>query len=446
MREYFSLIADEFLVGRDAVDLAAFEHDAVNMVNELGREVLRHGLERISPQKAFVDDDGTEWFVAKWSHLRCLTLFGPMRVNRPLFRSYRNGPTRCVLSERINLVNEIWTPGAAKLGVRAVSEMPMKRAFELLESAGRPLGSRTSMLRLVGALSEDWESNREEMEATVRAETSGWIPEEARSVAVSLDGVMVLMSDSDKAAKKAETRAQGKLDKGPTGYKEASVGVITVFDGDGNRIQTRRYGRMPESNKVATKNWLRAELEEIRRLRPDLTTVSIADGAANNWTFLTTLETDHEVVDFYHAVEHLQRKYKQAKGSTEEETREKLAELRRDLKEKPHAGAQVFDFALAAGRKAGTASSSDESARRKQPTFAERHVERMAYAVLRENNLPIGSGVTEATCKQLVCSRLRGTGMRLSERGGQAILTFRAHLISDTFDVAWTALVQPKAA
>ena len=58
-----------------------------------------------------------------------------------------------------------------------------------------------------------------------------------------------------------------------------------------------------------------------------------------------------------------------------------------------------------------------------------------------EQGLPIGSGVVEAT-KTLVTERLKRSGMRWSERGGQAILTLRALLQSNRFDSGWSLLLQ----
>ena len=67
---------------------------------------------------------------------------------------------------------------------------------------------------------------------------------------------------------------------------------------------------------------------------------------------------------------------------------------------------------------------------------------RMGYAEAKEQGLPIGSGVVEATCKTLVTERLKRSGMRWCERGGQAILTLRALLQSNRFDSGWSLLLQ----
>jgi hypothetical protein len=61
---------------------------------------------------------------------------------------------------------------------------------------------------------------------------------------------------------------------------------------------------------------------------------------------------------------------------------------------------------------------------------------------LREQLLPIGSGVVEAAGKSLVAQRLKRSGMRWRVPGGQAILTFRALCQSERFERAWPLLVE----
>ena len=43
----------------------------------------------------------------------------------------------------------------------------------------------------------------------------------------------------------------------------------------------------------------------------------------------------------------------------------------------------------------------------------------MQYALALKSNYPIGSGVTEATCKTLVTQRMKCAGMRWNIKGGQ---------------------------
>ena len=59
-------------------------------------------------------------------------------------------------------------------------------------------------------------------------------------------------------------------------------------------------------------------------------------------------------------------------------------------------------------------------------TYFINHRHMMDYATHLEENLPIGSGVTEAACKTLVKQRLCGSGMRWKDKGAKVILSLRA--------------------
>jgi hypothetical protein len=66
-------------------------------------------------------------------------------------------------------------------------------------------------------------------------------------------------------------------------------------------------------------------------------------------------------------------------------------------------------------------------------------VSRRAITVAK-HGIPIGSGVVEAACKTLVAQRMKCSGMRWGENGGQAILTVRGWSQSERFDHAWALL------
>ena len=65
-----------------------------------------------------------------------------------------------------------------------------------------------------------------------------------------------------------------------------------------------------------------------------------------------------------------------------------------------------------------------------------RHQKHCQYAAVRAEKLPIGCGVIEAACKTLVQQRLKRSGMRWDNEGGQAILSLRSLLKSGRFDAA----------
>ena len=64
----------------------------------------------------------------------------------------------------------------------------------------------------------------------------------------------------------------------------------------------------------------------------------------------------------------------------------------------------------------------------------------MRYAEMKAQYLPIGTGLTEAACKTLVTQRLKQSGTRRGQEGGQAILNLRGWAQSERFDQAWALL------
>lgn len=57
----------------------------------------------------------------------------------------------------------------------------------------------------------------------------------------------------------------------------------------------------------------------------------------------------------------------------------------------------------------------------------------MNYSEYRSHGSPIGSGIVESACKQLVSERLKLSGMRWSHAGAQQIMTLRSILLSQTW-------------
>ena len=59
----------------------------------------------------------------------------------------------------------------------------------------------------------------------------------------------------------------------------------------------------------------------------------------------------------------------------------------------------------------------------------------MNYAEQRGQGCPIGSGIVESACKQIVTERMKLSGMRWKHGGAKQIMLLRSVLLSQT----WTA-------
>ncbi len=294
--------------------------------------------------------------------------------------------------------------------------------------------SKSSLDRLPKQLSSRWEANRAVFETALRDEEP--VAEAATTLAVSLDGVMLPMKDGEREAKRAKAAAAGKHTRGPAGHREAGCATVSFYDREGNRLSTKRMGRMPESKKVTLKAMLVDEVAATLEQRPELRLVKLADGAPDNWSFLEQeLPAGVEVVDFYHAAEQLDTALKAAYGETNPKGRAQFRKLRHLLLEEDR-GVENVIRSLAYLRR--------RYRRRRKIArvlrYFRSHRHRMRYAELRSQDLPIGSGVVEAACKTLVTQRMKRSGMRWRHEGGQAILTLRSMAQSSRFDRAWGLL------
>jgi hypothetical protein len=365
-----------------------------------------------------------------------ITAAGEVQVQRTLYKDRSRPGSQAVsaLDLQVGIVEGYWTPRAASQAWWLVSQMTPGKAEKLLGRIANMTPSKSSLDRLPKQLSSRWEQHREAFEQSLQAQHV--VPEQARVLAVSLDGVMAPMQEADKEQTRSETRAKGKRMGGPAGYQEVACGSLALYDEDGNVLQAVRLARSPEKGKKTLKASLVAELARITAQRADLRVVKVADGAKDNWRFLGKQILDGtEILDFYHAAEHLKEALNSAYVATKPESLTRFATLRSVLREHPE-GVERVIRALAYLHK--------KYPRRKTITrelnYFRNNRHRMRYQSYAEQGLPIGSGIIEATCKTLVSERLKLSGMRWSHQGAQAVLTPRALEQSQRFDQAWALL------
>jgi hypothetical protein len=410
----------------------AFEGEVRRRFSEAEREFIGEELARLDVTLPEVVIDGIRHRRVVIGTGDYMTAAGPVSVRRHRYRAVgTNGESECPLELRAGIVEGFFTPLAARLGLWAVTHLTPAESESLFRELGGMRPSRSSLDRLPKGLSEKWEGRRKEWENELRAQEEAVVG--AAVLAVSLDGVMAPMKDGQREARREQSRQDGKQTRGPTGYREVGCGSVSHYDEKGERLRTVRSARMPESKKQTLKCQLIAEVENAFRQAPQLRLVKVADGAHDNWEFLAKdLPLGEEVVDFYHAAEHLKRAFEHAYGETSVKARACFAEYRHVLLEVDD-GVEKVIRTLAYHHKRKPRS----GPLKQELTYFRRNRSRMDYARLRAQNLPIGSGVVEATCKTLVTQRMKRSGQRWTIDGGQAILTFRALAQSDRFDAAW---------
>src|SRR5438132_2389403 len=313
-------------------DLNAFEQELHRLFVAAEREALGRELARFDLDVPAIEVEGERCHRV----LRCATTStsaaGPVRVARSLYRPPQGDHAICPLELRAGIIEGSWTPLAAKQATWVVAHLTPKEGEELFDLLGNMPPSKSTLDRLPKALQGHWEAQRPRFEATLRHQEA--IPPEAVAMAVSLDGVMTPMQDGQRHATRRHARATGKAPSGPAGPQEVGCATVSYYDRKGKRLCTRRMARMPETNQVTLKSQLTAEVMGALIRRPDLRIVKVADGAPDNWSYLgETLPLGEEVLDFYHAAEHLGAALGAAYGEgtpTYQERLETLSEVLRD--------------------------------------------------------------------------------------------------------------------
>jgi hypothetical protein len=167
--------------------------------------------------------------------------------------------------------------------------------------------------------------------------------------------------------------------------------------------------------------------------------VAISDGGAGieDWLRMNFPRVDVVILDFYHAAEHL-CEWAKILHSDETEADRVGSEWCHRLK---HEGGRVILEALRA-IDVSVRSAEVRETHRQLLVYFENQVHRMDYPLYRSKGWLIGSGPVEAACKQVVNQRLKGSGMRWSEAGADAVCHLRALFRSEKgqWDACWATL------
>ena len=329
------------------------------------------------------------------------TPYGPVKVERYVYQSSRGGRIYCPLEHQARIVRGATPLFAcqishkyAQLNVRAVQA-------DLEQNHGRMIAASyiQNVAEWVGTIAtakeEDWEYAMPALETPIA------------TVAVSLDGAMVPMADS-------------------AGYREAMVGTLSFYDGEGERQHTIYLAAAPEYGKQEFLQRMEREILRAKQHAPAALYLGVADGAASNWRFLEQ-HTDRQLIDFFHATEYVgkiaQATYPQRQAASKRSQWQH--EHCRKLKHDPAAlDLLIGDAARLSQRHTLSQTLRDDVL--SAWTYFTNHRHQMDYPGFVAAGLPIGSGVTEAACKTLVKQRLCASGMRWKNQGAKIVLSLRA--------------------
>ena len=431
--------------GAETPEFASYEHEVHERLMKLERELLAAELERYDVAVKEIEVEGERYRRIMSSGKNYLSTAGEMRVERHLYRRVGGEQERCICPMELGagIIGGYATPRAARQMNFAATHLPPREAAELFVEIGGMRPSHTTIDNQPKIIADVWEANRQEWEEALRQTEA--VPPPATVIAISLDGVMAPMRQA-KGVKKVAMA--GKQASGPRGYREIGCGSVALYDQAGQRLSTVRYGQMPEHKKATLRHQLTAECQHILHQAPHLKVVKLADGAPDNWDYLSQLDLglppsaqadleQIEIVDFCHAADHLKRGCDAIWPHHPDKSKAKFQTLRTTLKEVEGGADKVIgSFRYYLGRLSGK----NKEVLQTELTYFLNQRPRMDYATYLQQGLPIASGVIEATCKTLVTQRMKCSGMRWGMFGGQAILTLRSAIQSDRWQQAWSLI------
>jgi hypothetical protein len=210
--------------------------------------------------------------------------------------------------------------------------------------------------------------------------------------------------------------------------------VVRTFDKEG-RVERNELPVYDATlgNADALFELLRAHLKA-RHIEDALEIVCACDGAPWIWErmkpMLIGLGVDPskvtEVLDFYHALEHITA-VADGRKMWSRKKRSRWLNGMRHLLVDGNIEAVLSGFRkLARGRAASKVKT--------EIRYFEENRERMHYDLLVEKNLPIGSGATESAIRQIVNMRLKGAGMFWKIQNAEAFLHLRCYLKARRWD------------
>jgi hypothetical protein len=329
----------------------------------------------------------------------------------------------------LDIVSTSFSPGVRRLMARVGG----KEAFD---EGRRDLEALAGIFVKTKEVERVSETIGEEIEAVARRERkavlSGKIVQikPIPRIYVAVDGTGVPMVPRETEGRK------GKDETGRAKTREAKLGAVFTqvgVDAEGRPIRDEGSTTYVGAIETAEEFGQRIFTEAIRRgARYSKQMVVLGDGAPWIWN----IASEHfpgavEIVDLYHAREHLSELAKVIYGPGSKAARQwadaRIAEL--------DVGDVEAVLAAMARLRPGNHAIKDEV--RRASGYFQTNAERMRYREFRSQGLFVGSGVIEAGCKTIAGRRLKQSGMRWTVKGANAILALRCCELSGRTEQYW---------
>jgi hypothetical protein len=401
------------------------EEATLRLARQAGRVALEHGLERAALRAQQPCCCGHAMRNCGFRPLTLASLCGELVVHRRRYRCqacgrecYPADPEMCCGRHRVT------RPLAKRACQLATTEHYTRLPQLLADQHGVTLSHDTlvSLAQDAGGMLDRWRRAEAESAARRRHRPAAALSEPPARIYVSCDGIMYCTNQlEDDSQHPGEQRLI---------WQQMKVGCVYWQDADEHWHKRMIWGReSPEEFGAAL--WRLACQCGYEGAREK---IYAADGGAWCWEIRTRYFSDAEgVLDWYHASEHVWEAARQvAAENIDEWAHAALTEL--------HDGGgtalQTWLHDQWARTRGGRRTALAELLK-----YVGVRTHLMDYPRYRGQEWAIGTGMIEATCKQLVGVRLKGPGMHWSEAGAVAITALRATELNGDWHETWKTLL-----
>jgi len=424
------------------------------VVNEAGLKAFVGIVGRLEKPVEIVEHGGKRHRFKRSSEKEWLTPFGVARIRRRYYQPDVGGQGVVPLDVRCGMVGRFATPDVEELMALASSNLVPKEVEALLGKALPHGPSATAVQRVLSDVGRFAETHDDEIEAVMNVEAP--LTPEGDICVISWDGVNVPLREPGVKTGRPRERPGGKDTKTtPTAWKEAGVSCISIYasptdaEEDPVRLDKRYFARMPEPGMARLLVQQEAAVSDLltRRDRAFREVAVICDGKRPIWNVVQDTPTygvAAEILDFYHATEHLSKAAEVLFGKGSDKAKAWFDRYRRKMRDED-GGTNAAIRSLRYHRKRLRPRSEGHKLVTNVTHYFTRNRHRMTYASFRARGLPIGSGPVEAACKTLVNARLKRSGMRWTREGGQHVLNLRRHEKADRWDTFWNYYLSTRA-
>lgn len=361
-----------------------------------------------------------------------LTVVASVEVGRAYYHCDACGEGVIPKDKALDIVNTGFSPGVRRMMGQVGGKEAFNDGRKDLEVLADVVVTTKAVERVSETIGEQIEQqNQKEQQQIMSGKlapffSNGRIPK----IYVAIDGSGVPV-----VARETEGR-QGKDETGKAKTREAKLGCVftqTTVDEKGYAVRDVDSTTYVGAIETADYFGRRVYAEAVKRglARAEKVTV-LGDGA--KWIWGIAEEHFHgatQVVDLYHAREHLSNLGKLLYGSKSTKCQEWVAARRDELDE----GA-VQTLIAAMGRLRPRDKGAQEAVQTEIDYFLN-NAERMRYAEFRSQGLFVGSGVVEAGCKTIFGQRLKLSGMHWTVRGANHIIALRCCQMSGRWEQFW---------